>query len=378
MTKSRIQTLLNILIFIGLLVAFGYFYLIDIIEKYRTKATTFTTSQKHAEDRRWPAMTICMQTPYDTDILEEYTEEHVPTVFTNKEPHKKPNITYNKLYNTVAFLVKRDFGLLVNWDQIKQPGNYEITNYGNVTVEEIYTGLFGMCYSIIPGLDFMTNKTLQVTVEPIKTTLKGMIILITSRNTYKNVIPTFWPHLSPFILNLDFEPGTLDVYLSETLWTFYNGNPDCELGCQPKHCLDFDHWIEKAKKCQNLCMPVALQNFYENDTLPICEEFKTHHCMNHGHQVGIKEKFETCQLPKSDVEYSAITKKEDTASSDAKHNYTNVKISFLSSTTTIKEEILVYDELSLVGTLGGFLGLFVGFSFFGLVSCLLEKFLSFF
>ena len=44
----------------------------------------------------------------------------------------------------------------------------------------------------------------------------------------------------------------------------------------------------------------------------------------------------------------------------------------LSNTTNIYEEILIFDGIGLVGSLGGSLGLFVGFSFFGYVTPILD------
>ena len=44
----------------------------------------------------------------------------------------------------------------------------------------------------------------------------------------------------------------------------------------------------------------------------------------------------------------------------------------LSKTVNVYEEILIFDGIGLVGSLGGSLGLFVGFSFFGYVTPILD------
>ena len=43
-----------------------------------------------------------------------------------------------------------------------------------------------------------------------------------------------------------------------------------------------------------------------------------------------------------------------------------------SNKANIFEEVLIVDEIALVGSLGGSLGLFIGFSFFGYVTPILE------
>jgi hypothetical protein len=43
-----------------------------------------------------------------------------------------------------------------------------------------------------------------------------------------------------------------------------------------------------------------------------------------------------------------------------------------SNITNVYEEVLIVDDIGLVGSLGGSLGLFVGFSFFGYVTPILD------
>ena len=54
----------------------------------------------------------------------------------------------------------------------------------------------------------------------------------------------------------------------------------------------------------------------------------------------------------------------------------HLSITFPSKYVTIFEEILIFDEISLIGSLGGSLGLFVGFSFFGYITTFLDVILD--
>ena len=50
--------------------------------------------------------------------------------------------------------------------------------------------------------------------------------------------------------------------------------------------------------------------------------------------------------------------------------------SFASQNVDVFEEVLIIDEISLIGLLGGSLGLFIGFSFFGYITTFLDAILD--
>ena len=53
-----------------------------------------------------------------------------------------------------------------------------------------------------------------------------------------------------------------------------------------------------------------------------------------------------------------------------------LSIMYESPMKTIKSEIRIHDEASLIGSIGGTLGLFIGFSFHGSICYLLDKLFS--
>ena len=100
------------------------------------------------------------------------------------------------------------------------------------------------------------------------------------------------------------------------------------------------------------------------------------------------DEIKKCLDLKEFKQYSVTTENIGIEYEDAKKFYSaerNLDLQFLLRSTSNKsnifEEVLIFDEIDLVGSLGGSFGLFVGFSFFGYVTPILEaifdKFASF-
>ena len=95
-------------------------------------------------------------------------------------------------------------------------------------------------------------------------------------------------------------------------------------------------------------------------------------------QRKITAKIYRCLYQKSFKQYTTRVEQSDfEIVNEDLHNDTedmNVQFNlmFASTNVDIFEEILIFDEISLLGSLGGSLGLFIGFSFFGYITTLLH------
>ena len=112
------------------------------------------------------------------------------------------------------------------------------------------------------------------------------------------------------------------------------------------------------------------------------------YCSKLGDQQSVVLNIKECLQRKEFKYYSGTTEHEEVEHDNPVEGFVNgtMNIEFIvgleSNTTNVYEEILIVDDIGLVGSLGGSFGLFVGFSFFGYVTpvldAIIEKMADFF
>ena len=112
-----------------------------------------------------------------------------------------------------------------------------------------------------------------------------------------------------------------------------------------------------------------------------CTDYETLNYRSYCEEIQGQEKFNDnltkCLQLKEFKKFSATITQDEMGTAGAEAFFNNsMNVQFLLRLASMKrnvyEEVLIIDEIGLVGSLGGSLGLFVGFSFFGYVAPILE------
>ena len=119
--------------------------------------------------------------------------------------------------------------------------------------------------------------------------------------------------------------------------------------------------IVENSNCSKKCIPL-IYNFLTK--YPKCDNENDYYC-NNGQIYDGNQRFE-CLRPKSLIQYKGepIISKIDSR----KHTYLRLILQFPNSLVEVNEEIFVISDLDYLASVGGSLGLFLGFSFFGCFS----------
>ena len=402
MKRSAIQKLCRFIILVLLLACFIFSYLLDITQKYRKRAKTFTTKREQITNATLPTITICFDLALKPTILKSYGISNGPYFFRNpmnKVDKPLENTTMKVIFDDSAYKTPEDFKIWAEPESTKPKillklGENQFRNRPEIIIlKPLRTLNSGTCYNIEVGnttfppiiilnVIVQTGKnSLTNTVLSEKDTPSGLQLYLTPKASSKNVIFDTWPILTPFSERIEFAiDRKVSVHLQEVEWRFHKGNQNCTNGCELNRCLKWNLIAKNAKNC-TLCIPVGMESLYSDLEARVCETPAESHCMLDIISELVNKIGQICLLPQMEKQYSAMMKISKMVHYSSHWNVkpkARIRLQFDSFAKIVHEEVLVYDDASMIASLGGFLGLFLGFSFYDTLCTLMEKILVYF
>ena len=362
--KSFIQGILYLI----LLVLYINFYLIGEIQNYIKGSTALSSRTEKVEFLEAPYMTLCFQRSFKPSMLQKYGlpehTEHFKDLY--KALKFKGMDMDMEMYKNFSYKHEEDFDIKLtklkfrNGSKLYEPISFEI--------QKVVTFRNGLCHLIKHNVTLSTTDdkmNLHYSYKGIESDMpeSAKLLLSSSRGWYGIIIDD-WPLFDPAISTIPIEKlhtQKMTTKVSQTDYQYMTGTENFE------RCLA--DLIARHSTCMTKCYPF-LFNFLPNFTLCNSEEYP---CMYTMLVSRWKYRYE-CLNDKKNIQYKTSARPGTKLKADETEFV--FWIYFNKATKDIKEEVFVVTTGSLIGSVGGSLGLFLGFSFFTYISGIIEKVLS--
>ena len=253
-----------------------------------------------------------------------------------------------------------------------------------IMVKELPTFYNGMCYVIEYKHPFNANDVLPemgVTIVKTNKDLDYVKLWLTTDYDYLASTHSLYGDFFPFKFDVRFDEKqkTKIMVVETSLRPLICNQLDIDYVSE-QQCL-VNHFVsEDFSPCPHKCIPVQMKGFhYFNilSDLTNCSKLEDETC-NGGPKVWdpLEQAILQCLKPCQFTTYieSRLEKYEMTyLKPDPNEAYFEL---VLNHVRTVEKEVLVYDTNDMIAAIGGFLGLFLGFSFFGVISGCMEHFIQ--
>ena len=229
-------------------------------------------------------------------------------------------------------------------------------------IEPVITFLQGICYKLAPKFQIVNEWVTMGFQIQFKSNDENQdkpshfMVFLTSPNALLNIATNIWPQYLPGKVRVSFNSETIPVIRYDKVieYTFKNGVQNTS------YCLTK---VISRSNCNHECC------HFSGCLLPICNSSKGYDCLwNNNNLLGKR-----CLLQKHTLAYHPIL--EESPLYDKNLSTSGVFIiSTTSNTKQIMEEIDIITFAGLLGSIGGSLGMFFGFSLTSYLFFVIEKF----
>ena len=234
---------------------------------------------------------------------------------------------------------------------------------GNISLTE---GMF-LVFSLIP------NENLEAKDE-----IRKVKLFATSKYDRYGVLLNNWYDLEPLetVLEIGKSSNVRKFDFNEILQK--NLCDENDIYKSIYHCLASHLSVAYSKFCEKVCLSELMKSLIplENNitSLPECENFDEFSCMSIRIEYALSSLRGNCSDEKicKITQFKAKVESYDMALPYSNQNGINLMVSSTAFKRQVFEEYLVYDFIGMVGSVGGSLGLFVGFSIFDYLCTLID------
>ena len=269
------------------------------------------------------------------------------------------NISIYPSYATYKKDISRMFSLDLNQDQDK--------------ILEIITSYAGKCYKVLPLENLNGLNTFQVITvnfnqeKHLSEQLPKLKVFITSEDNFFGIYFSYW--MNGELLEFDINPNNyVAIDIKEEQYVYLQEKKDCSGDNNFLKCFEDKLVKSDFDRCPRKCLPFTPQNL-NITTLPMCDvhnstEFDCASLHSFMFLYNLSSAIDgQCKSNCKIIQYSGkqtFQEKSDTIA---------LRYTYLAPALTIvHKEYLIYDTVGMIGSIGGTLGIFIGFSFSNTIS----------